>query len=105
MAMNRKEMCSDEVNEKKIIKKDFATNVMSNLYELKKSGEFCDVVLHAGDTNFSVHKVVLVSSSPYFNAMFRGNMNEKFQDKVCFEAVAISTSSIIQLLALIFFHM
>lgn len=65
----------------------FATKVLSNLHELMKNGEFCDVVLHVDNDNFTVHKAVLVSSSAYFRAMFCDDMSEKHQaevSKACF---------------------
>ena len=71
-----------KINKKKFIENGFANSIMSNLHELMQNGEFCDVVLRVGNRNFDVHKVVLVSSSPYFSAMFRGGMSEKFQEKV-----------------------
>ncbi len=83
MATSVEEICSARINGKKYIENGFASSLMSNLHALRQSGEFCDVVLHVDNRDFNVHKVVLVSSSPYFSAMFRGNMSEKFQDKVC----------------------
>ena len=77
------EIVSTKVNERKFTQNGFASNIMSNLNELMRSGEFCDVVLCVGNRDFNVHKVVLVSASSYFSAMFRSNMSERFQDKVC----------------------
>ena len=82
MATSVAEMFSAKMNEKRYIKNGFATSIMSNLHALWRKGEFCDIVLNVDNRDFNVHKVVLVSSSPYFDAMFRGNMSEKFQDKV-----------------------
>ena len=72
----------DDDSQRTFTENGSANRIMSNLLELRKNDEFCDVVLAVDDTDFSVHKVVLVASSPYFNAMFRGNMSEKCQEKV-----------------------
>lgn len=72
----------DNDDERKFTEDGYTNRIMSNLLELRKNGEFCDVVLAVEDTDFSVHKVILVASSPYFSAMFKGNMSEKCQEKV-----------------------
>ena len=82
MATEVEETICTKISKKKFIEKGFANSIMSNLHELMQNGEFCDVVLRVGNRDFDVHKVVLVSSSPYFSAMFRGDMSEKFQEKV-----------------------
>ena len=89
MATNVEEICNSKVKEKKFIANGFAGSMMANFYELMQSGEFCDVVLRVGSRDFNVHKVILVSSSPYFSAMFRGNMSEKFQQKVCLKLLIV----------------
>ena len=50
--------------------------------ELRKQGSLCDVTLVAEGRQFPVHKIILVSSSPYFRAMFNGTMSESSQDLV-----------------------
>ena len=39
-------------------------------------GQLCDVKLKSGMVSIPAHKVVLASISPYFHAMFNGNMKE-----------------------------
>ena len=89
MATSVEEECNAKINGKKYAKNEFTATVMSNLYVLMKSGEFCDIVLNVDNRDFNVHKAVLVSSSPYFDAMFRGNMSEKFQDKVSLKVLFV----------------
>ena len=52
---------------KKIIEKAFHV-----LDELRKGGSLCDVTIRVGSQDFSVHRVVLAATSPYFLAMFTG---------------------------------
>ena len=39
-------------------------------------GQLCDVKLKSGMVSIPAHKVVLASISPYFHAMFNGNITE-----------------------------
>ena len=52
---------------------------LSKLYE---DGEFCDVLLKAGDRTFNAHKIVLIICCPYFSAMFRSGMMESLHGAV-----------------------
>ena len=48
------------------------------LNEMRLTGMFCDVTLVAGNVNILAHKILLVSSSPYFFALLaRGFMENK----------------------------
>ena len=60
-----------------------ASTSLQSLYELQQLGHLCDVVLEtsSGDC-VSAHRVVLAASSPYFRAMFVGNMLESTQGKI-----------------------
>ena len=59
-----------------------ASTSLQSLCELQQLGHLCDVVLEtsSGDC-VSAHRVVLAASSPYFRAMFVGNMLESTQGK------------------------
>ncbi|KAL6727456.1 hypothetical protein Aduo_009329 [Ancylostoma duodenale] len=48
----------------------------TSLQELRADGKFCDVELLAGSNVIKAHRNVLVSSIPYFRAMFASNMSE-----------------------------
>lgn len=50
--------------------------------ELRKQESLCDVTLVAEGRQFPVHKIVVVSSSPYFRAMFNGTMAESSKEHV-----------------------
>ena len=39
-------------------------------------GQLCDVKLKSGMVSIPAHKVVLASISPYFHAMFNGNITD-----------------------------
>ncbi|XP_052772645.1 kelch-like protein 3 [Mya arenaria] len=56
--------------------------VLTGLNHLRNSQQFCDIVLLAGGQEFNCHKIVLASFSPYFHAMFTGNLAESTQDRV-----------------------
>jgi kelch-like protein 2/3 len=68
--------------------------------ELRKQGSLCDVTLVAEGRQFPVHKVVLVSSSPYFRAMFNGTMSESSQELV--NLPAVQSSALRQLIEYIY---
>ncbi|KAL4239391.1 hypothetical protein ACF0H5_000208 [Mactra antiquata] len=59
-----------------------ATRVLTGLNHLRVSDLFCDITLAAGGQEFKCHKIVLASFSPYFHAMFTGNLAESTQDVV-----------------------
>ncbi|CAL8075498.1 unnamed protein product [Calicophoron daubneyi] len=55
---------------------DHFQKILAGLNELRRCGQFCDVVLQAGSTKIPAHRNVLASSSQYFYAMFTGPMAE-----------------------------
>ena len=66
---------------------DVLCRSFTGLSELRKSGLFCDVTLIAEETELQAHRVVLASSSPYFNAMFTNKMVESSMDTVRLQGV------------------
>ena len=48
----------------------------SQFLEMKATNKLCDVVIKVGTITISAHRVVLAACSPYFGAMFSGNMRE-----------------------------
>ena len=52
------------------------------LSELRNDNQLCDVVLSAGNHSISAHRVVLAACSPYFRAMFTGELAESRQSHV-----------------------
>ncbi|KAF7280404.1 hypothetical protein GWI33_006096 [Rhynchophorus ferrugineus] len=62
---------------------DFAVKLLNNLSLLRQDKRFCDVDIKIGNKIFSVHRAILAASSPYFHAMFTGDLCEK--NKHCVE--------------------
>ena len=56
--------------------------VLSGLNILRRENTFTDVKIKVEESEFSVHKCVLSSFSPYFKAMFTGGLVEAAQDVV-----------------------
>ncbi|KAM6440908.1 kelch-like protein 2 isoform 2-T2 [Liasis olivaceus] len=52
------------------------------LNELRSQNLLCDVTIVAEDMEIAAHRVVLASCSPYFHAMFTGEMSESQAKKV-----------------------
>lgn len=53
-----------------------AHNLLNGFSKLYKNQEFVDVILCVEKTEFPCHRNVLAVSSPYFMAMFSGNLAE-----------------------------
>ncbi|KAM7447248.1 protein modification by small protein conjugation [Porites harrisoni] len=53
-----------------------SNQLLKGLNQLRQRRELCDVELCAGEKRVSAHRVVLSACSPYFNAMFTGNLLE-----------------------------
>ncbi len=53
--------------------------VLSGLNSLRQERAFCDITLAVDGDEYPCHKVVLCSFSPYFKAMFSGEMAESKQ--------------------------
>ena len=74
----------DEFN---FVESSHAIHVLNGLDGLRQSRTFCDVTLCVGDNEFACHKIVLASFSPYFNAMFSGELAESRQEKVAINGI------------------
>lgn len=59
-----------------------AQSVLTALENLRKREELCDVILKVAGTEIKAHRVVLAAVSPYFNAMFTGDLAESRQNVV-----------------------
>ncbi|KAI1290102.1 Actin-binding protein IPP [Halotydeus destructor] len=62
--------------------RDHWSNVGSKLNLLRVNGRFCDVVIRVDKETFSAHKIVLASCSPYFEAMFTAEFEEKAKPEI-----------------------
>lgn len=49
---------------------------------LRKDEKLCDITIQVEETQFKAHKIVLAGSSPYFEAMFAGELEESRQSTV-----------------------
>lgn len=61
---------------------DHSSEVFKSFRKFYEDGEFCDVVLKAGDRTFNAHTTILVACCPYFAAMFRSGMAESLRGEV-----------------------
>ncbi|XP_022795178.1 kelch-like protein diablo [Stylophora pistillata] len=57
-------------------------DLVTALKSLRGDEDLCDVVLKVGSTSISAHRVILAASSPYFKAMFTGDLSESRQSTV-----------------------
>lgn len=73
-----------------------SSNLLLQLNRLRQENILTDVTLCSGNTEIPCHRNVLVSSSPYFRAMFCNNFLERQQAKINLQGVtsAILTSII-----------
>ncbi|XP_036327472.1 kelch-like protein diablo [Rhagoletis pomonella] len=55
---------------------------LSELNMLRRHRELCDVVLNVGGRKIFAHRVILSACSPYFRAMFTGELEESRQTEV-----------------------
>lgn len=56
--------------------------VLNEVSALRRHRELCDVVLNVGSRKIFAHRVVLSACSPYFRAMFTGELAESRQAEV-----------------------
>lgn len=76
-------MADDNEDRKLISISSFTVDAFSVLFQMKQDGSLCDISLKIEDQSISAHRVVLAAASPYFLAMFTGNMLESRQVEVC----------------------
>jgi len=55
---------------------------LESINQLRKHGELCDVALLVGQKKILAHRIVLSACSPYFKAMFTGELAESQQTEV-----------------------
>ncbi|XP_025834257.1 kelch-like protein 17 [Agrilus planipennis] len=56
---------------------EHSTNALTLIHKMRQRGQLCDVTLNIGVESVRAHKVVLAAVSPYFFAMFNGDMVEQ----------------------------
>lgn len=62
---------------------------------IRKRQELCDVVLNVGSKKIYAHKVILAACSPYFRAMFTGELAESRQTEVTIRDIDESAMEIL----------
>ncbi len=67
---------------------DHSGKCMKRLLELRKEGKLCDISLEVDGQVFPAHRAVLAGASPYFCAMFTGNMEESRSSSVTLHSVS-----------------
>lgn len=67
---------------KKVEDENHSSAILLGLHQNYKDEKFCDVTLVFGDKEIKAHKVVLASSSRYFEAMFSSNFIDASQQKL-----------------------
>ncbi len=70
---------------------DHANALLDCMRSLRNDRNLCDIILCVGEEEFPAHRVVLASSSPYFNAMFTNEHLESRQSKITLEAIEAHT--------------
>ena len=67
--------------------RDHFSDVFTRLSRLRKADQLCDISILISDKVFRAHKVVLISSSPYFEAMFLSGLAETHKDSVLIQDI------------------
>jgi len=78
----------------KTVQSDHAQNALKTMDTMRREGRFTDVILEAEGQQFSAHKAVLCSCSPYFDRMFQPGFVEQENKTVQlkdFDSTTLST--------------
>ncbi|XP_038214043.1 kelch-like protein 5 isoform X1 [Zerene cesonia] len=67
--------------------KGHSETTLKNIFGYYQAQKLCDVVLIAGTCRIPAHKIVLVSCSEYFAAMFTGSLQESKSTEITLERV------------------
>lgn len=78
-----------------VVNKDHSQFCLKSLSQLRGEGSLCDVIIDAEGSSFPVHKVVLSSCSPYFRAMFCGDMEESKMSRVAIKKISSEAMKIV----------
>lgn len=60
----------------------FISHAFGQLSSMRDRGQLCDVVIRVGGLNLHAHKTILAACSPYFHAMFSGELRESRDGEV-----------------------
>ncbi len=67
--------------------KDHFSDIFSRLSKLRKNDQLCDISITIGNITYRAHKIILISGSPYFEAMFLSGMTESRKDAVSLQNI------------------
>lgn len=67
--------------------RDHFSDSFSRLSRLRKADQLCDISIVILDRVFRAHKVVLIASSPYFEAMFLSGLAESHKESVVLQDI------------------
>ena len=65
----------------------YSVQALRLMHDLRQRGKLCDIRLQVGGQAIWGHRVVLAAFSPYFYAMFTGDMLEASQSEVVMKQV------------------
>lgn len=67
--------------------RDHFSDSFGRLSRLRKANQLCDISILISDRVFRAHKVVLISASPYFEAMFLSGLAESHKESVVLQDI------------------
>ena len=70
------------------VNKKHSQSVLESMNRLRSNKKLCDVVIQVEENQFHAHRIVLAASTPYFEAMFSGDLEESRQQMVTLKDVS-----------------
>ena len=85
--------CSGDKTETDLSDDSYTSDVLKNLDEARKNGDFCDITLLIGPDKHPIkaHRLILASASEYFRAMFTAELKEGGQSEVVLPNIDLAT--------------
>lgn len=70
------------------VNKKHSQSVLESMNRIRSNGKLCDVVIQVEENQFHAHRIVLAANTPYFEAMFSGDLEESRQQIVTLKDVS-----------------
>lgn len=67
--------------------KDLFSDIFMQFSKLRQNNDLCDISITVAGKLFRAHKIVLISASPYFKAMFLSGLAESHKDAVILQNI------------------
>lgn len=67
--------------------KDHFSDIFMQFSILRKNNDLCDISIAIADKLFRAHKIILISASPYFKAMFLSGLAESHKDTIFLQEI------------------